>query len=100
MRVNDFGKIILIGIALACITVLMLFHDIEQSSAVSFYTLIVGYLIGNGKAAISGNAPSPVMVPSNDKAIEQLHKVADVAQEHLHNSGEVPVITEGTLPPP
>lgn len=59
----DYGKAILLGVFIVCVTVLAALGVLSEGTVGSVLTLILGYLIGNGRAAVKGNTPSPVIGP-------------------------------------
>lgn len=62
MIVSDVGKLALILVFIVGLFVLCLAGTIEFGEAAPFFTLIAGYLFGNGVAAVRKAAPSSVLV--------------------------------------
>jgi hypothetical protein len=60
--ISDVGKLALIGVFVVGLFVLVLTGTVEWGEAAPFFTLVAGYLFGNGAAAVRKSAPSPVVV--------------------------------------
>lgn len=66
----DFGKMILLLASLIGVTVLGALHVIAGEVVSSLYTLVVGYLAGNGVNAMRGNPTKGVLSSKNDDELE------------------------------
>lgn len=64
MIVSDVGKLALIVVFVVGLFVLVAIQVVEWGEAAPFFTLVAGYLFGNGAAAIRKSAPSPTIVPN------------------------------------
>lgn len=63
MIISDVGKLGLIGVFLVGLFVLVGANTIDFGDAAPFFTLIAGYLFGNGAAAVRRSAGTSVIVP-------------------------------------
>lgn len=61
MVVSDVGKIGLLGLFVIGSFTLVLFDKATLGEIAPFLTLIVGYLVGNGAAAVRKHAPTQVI---------------------------------------
>lgn len=68
MNVNNPPKFLLIGLTLISLTVMVLAGKISFGDAAPFYTLIVGYLIGNGIAAARNEPVQPALGARNKES--------------------------------
>lgn len=58
----------LVALALiAAMVLLMALHDVDTAAGMSPITLIVGYIIGNGVSAATGNVSQPMVQPTPEK---------------------------------
>jgi hypothetical protein len=62
MTVSDPGKLAIILIIVAGLFALVLVGKAETTVILPIITAIVGVVIGNGKAAVSHHAPSPIIM--------------------------------------
>ncbi len=60
MTINNSPKFIILLVGLLCLTMLMIFDKIDMVNGVPILTLIIGYGIGNGVNARSGEPPSNI----------------------------------------
>lgn len=61
MKTHDYGKAILLGLVLVCVTVLGAVNVLEGGAVQAVLFSVLGYLTGNGVLAVKGQAPSPVI---------------------------------------
>ena len=65
MTVNNAPKFIILLAGLLCLTALMVADKIDMASGVPILTMIIGYGIGNGVNARTGEAPSNIFGKKN-----------------------------------
>lgn len=65
MMLNDYGKLIILSIGLIGAMVLLFTDTIDDAAGVGIITGILGYVTGNGRLAITGKNPSPMLAPAN-----------------------------------
>lgn len=75
MKVNDYGKLAGLLVAMLCVTALSIAGRIPGEAAAGVIVAVAGYMTGNGVLARRGSAPSPVLVPRN-LGPEQLAELA------------------------
>ena len=61
LEINNPPKAYIVILALVCITILMITNTIESDSGLGLLGLIVGYAVGNGIAARSGQPVEPII---------------------------------------
>lgn len=61
MRITNPSKALIALVALICITVLMALESIDTDQGMPILTLIVGYAVGNGIAARTGEPVEPII---------------------------------------
>lgn len=57
----DYGKLATLLIVLLSATLLAATHVISGESVVPLYTAVIGYTFGNGRLAVTGKAPQPML---------------------------------------
>lgn len=62
MIVHDLGKSALLGLVVVGLVILVAVGRATLDDVMPIFTMVVGYLVGNGVNAIRKNAPSPVLV--------------------------------------
>jgi hypothetical protein len=78
MIISDLGKLIAITTIIITILVGLMFGRFQNVEAAwGVITLMVGYLIGNGAAAVRRRAPSPVIVPQLEEG-----EIATITGKH------------------
>lgn len=60
MTVNNAPKFIILLAGLICLTALMIADKIDMNSGVPILTMVIGYGIGNGVNARTGESPSNI----------------------------------------
>lgn len=70
MVLNDYGKLIILLTVLVGAIVLLAFNRIDETAGLTTIGTIVGYVTGNGRVALTGKAPSPMIV-STDPTVTQ-----------------------------
>lgn len=60
MTINNAPKFIILLVGLLCLTALMITDKIDMASGVPIITMVIGYGIGNGVNARTGEAPSNI----------------------------------------
>lgn len=66
MTLTNPPKALIALVALICITVLRALDKLDQASFNAIGGLIVGYAVGNGVAAKTGQRVDPIIGPRND----------------------------------
>lgn len=66
MQIANPSKAMILLVALICVTVLLALGKISTEAGLPIITAIVFYGIGNGVAAKSGTASTPIVGPRND----------------------------------
>jgi len=66
MSINP-SKALIALVALICMTVLLAVDAIETDQGLPIITLITGYSVGNGMAAISGKPVDPIIKKKDPK---------------------------------
>lgn len=61
MNVNNPPKMIVVVLALICLTVLLMSNTIDSAEGLGLIGLIVGYGVGNGIAAKQGDPVEPMI---------------------------------------
>jgi hypothetical protein len=61
MKLLNSPKLAFSIVACICVTVLMAVGAIEDETGMPFLTLIAGYILGNGIAAIKGDPVDPII---------------------------------------
>ena len=61
MKITNPSKALIALVALICITVLMALESIDTDQGMPILTLIVGYAVGNGIAARTGEPVEPII---------------------------------------
>lgn len=103
--VSDIGKLAVLLVALVGGLVLLILglvlHDQTMVPIGSSITMtVVGYVTGNGVLARRGQAPSPVIVPSNDKVRRTLLRRAaelDAEDAEAENVEHLDALTRGDI---
>lgn len=77
---NDYGKLIVLIVALVggfglAIAGLVVGDSSIYTPAFSVVATVIGYVTGNGVLARTGQAPSPIVVPSDPKVRRRLAQV-------------------------
>lgn len=62
MQIGDYGKLIILGMLVAGVFALMGTHTMSGEVGTPMLTVVLGYVVGNGRTAYSGKAPSPTLV--------------------------------------
>lgn len=70
MTVGDYGKLIILGLLVVGVCVLMGTHAMSTDVGNPILTVVLGYVVGNGRTAYSGQAPSPALVAKNPTPID------------------------------
>lgn len=60
MTVNNAPKFIILLVGLLCLTALMVADKIDMASGVPILTMVIGYGIGNGVNARTGEQPTNI----------------------------------------
>lgn len=60
---NDYGKLLILCIALVGAIILLATHTIEDATGVGIITGVIGYVTGNGRLAQTGKEPAPLFKP-------------------------------------
>lgn len=68
MTIANPPKALIALVGLICITVLMAIGKLDMDNGVPIITLIIGYAVGNGVAARSGEPVQPIIGPKSDNA--------------------------------
>lgn len=68
MKVNDYGKMIVLIVLTAGLIVLRATGSLSETEFGILIGSILGYIIGNGRNAIAGDPPSPVITSSTHSA--------------------------------
>lgn len=66
MQIANPSKAMILLVALICVTVLLALGKISTEAGLPIITAIVFYGIGNGVAAKSGTASTPIVGPRHD----------------------------------
>lgn len=66
MQIANPSKAMILLVALICVTVLLALGKISTEAGLPIITAIVFYGIGNGVAAKSGTASTPIVGPKHD----------------------------------
>lgn len=64
--VQNGAKLIVAVVVIICCTVLLAVGAIDQGTGMSPITLVIGYILGNGVAAIKGEPVTPIIGSKND----------------------------------
>jgi membrane protein YqaA with SNARE-associated domain len=67
MTISNPPKAFIALVGLICLTVLMALNAIEEATGTGLIGSILGYAIGNGIAARSGQEVSPIISRKNEK---------------------------------
>lgn len=87
MVVSDVGKLSLLITFTVGLFALVLTHTVEWGEAAPFFTLIGGYLFGNGTAAVRGKAPSTIIVPPvSDGQVAGPNGIVTTSTEATHGT--------------
>ena len=63
MRIANPSKAFIALVGLICITVLIAIGKVDMSQGMPVITLVIGYAVGNGIAARSGEPVQPIIGP-------------------------------------
>ena len=66
MKIANPSKALIALVGLICITVLMAIGKLDMENGMPVLTLIIGYAVGNGIAARSGEPVQPIIGRKND----------------------------------
>ena len=66
MRIANPSKAFIALVGLICITVLIAIGKVDMSQGMPVITLVIGYAVGNGIAARSGEPVQPIIGPKVD----------------------------------
>ena len=66
MRIANPSKAFIALMGLICITVLIAIGKVDMSQGMPVITLVIGYAVGNGIAARSGEPVQPIIGPKAD----------------------------------
>jgi hypothetical protein len=66
MRIANPSKAFIALVGLICITVLIAIGKVDMSQGMPVITLVIGYAVGNGIAARSGEPVQPIIGPKAD----------------------------------
>ncbi len=66
MRIANPSKAFIALVGLICITVLIAIDKVDMSQGMPVITLVIGYAVGNGIAARSGEPVQPIIGPKAD----------------------------------
>lgn len=66
MTIQNPPKAFIVLVGMICITILMATHTIDQSAGTGLLGSIIGYAVGNGIAARTGQAVDPIIGPKTD----------------------------------
>ena len=61
MTISNPSKALIALVGLICITILMAVRAIDQTTGMPVITLVIGYAVGNGIAAKSGQPVQPII---------------------------------------
>ena len=61
MTIQNPPKALIALVGLICVTLLMALKSIDQATGMPVLTLVIGYAVGNGIAARSGQVVSPII---------------------------------------
>ena len=61
MTIQNPSKALIALVGLICVTLLMALNSIDQETGMPILTLVIGYAVGNGIAARSGQIVSPII---------------------------------------
>ena len=67
MTIQNPSKALIALVGLICVTLLMALNSIDQETGMPILTLVIGYAVGNGIAARSGQIVSPIIGKKNDE---------------------------------
>ena len=67
----DTRKLIMAMFVVSSLVLLTITGHADFRDILPIITIIVGYMIGNGKNAIQGNTSGPILKPKTDTAVEQ-----------------------------
>ena len=67
MTISNPPKAFIALVGLICLTILMALNAIEEATGTGLIGSILGYAIGNGIAARSGQEVSPIISRKNEK---------------------------------
>jgi hypothetical protein len=67
MTIQNPSKALIALVGLICVTLLMALNSIDQAPGMPVLTLVIGYAVGNGIAARSGQIVSPIIGKKNDE---------------------------------
>ena len=67
MQIANPSKALIALVGLVCVTVLMALNSIDQDTGMPVLTLVIGYAVGNGIAARSGQTVSPIIGKKDDE---------------------------------
>lgn len=57
----NWAKLIVAVTTIVCVTVLMAMHALTDAVGIPVVTTVLGYMLGNGVAAVRGEAVTPVV---------------------------------------
>jgi hypothetical protein len=66
VRIANPSKAFIALVGLICITVLIAIDKVDMSQGMPVITLVIGYAVGNGIAARSGEPVQPIIGPKAD----------------------------------
>jgi hypothetical protein len=66
VRIANPSKAFIALVGLICITVLIAIGKVDMSQGMPVITLVIGYAVGNGIAARSGEPVQPIIGPKTD----------------------------------
>ena len=64
--VQNSAKLIVAVVVVVCCTVLLSVGAIDQGTGMAPITLVIGYILGNGVAAVRGEPVTPIVGRKND----------------------------------
>jgi hypothetical protein len=90
LLISDVGKLALLTMFILGLFVLVLTRAVEWGEAAPFFTLVAGYLFGNGNAAVRRKAPSSVIVPNvHEDEVLTVAGSYPATLEGSHSDGEI-----------
>ena len=71
----NVGKAVALGVLAICVTVAASLHAIDSSFASYVFTVMLGYVVGNGVGVVTGTGSPPMVSPAPPHAIAQVTRV-------------------------
>jgi hypothetical protein len=98
MVAHDLGKLAVLLVTVVCATVLLALGVIPDAAGVGIITAALGYVTGNGRLAVRGEAPSPAVSPRGSHTPVYAEQLAELDDASSHDGSVRVFPPEGGWP--